>query len=79
MPQNQTILSTHPEQEEGPDSEACGLGRSQRSSSGRDVVPRTGASESRDPDQAGKEPLSSQEEAQHQGVESLVLQAGLGL
>lgn len=79
MPQNQTTWSSHPEQEEAPDSEVCGPERSQRSWPGCDVVPRTGASGSRDPDQAGKEPSSSRGEARHQGVESLDLQAGFGL
>ena len=79
MPRSQTVWSGHPEQEEGPDSEVCGLGRSRHSWSGHGVGPWTGALENRDPNPAGREPWLSQEEAQRRGGESVDPLAGLGL
>lgn len=77
--QSQTVWSGHPGQEEGPDSEVCALGRSQRSWFGHGAVPWTGASEIHDPNLAGREPWSSQGGARHQGGESVDPQAGWGL
>lgn len=76
MLRNQTVWSGRPGQEEAPDSEVCGLGRSQRFWSGHGAVPLTGASGNRDPNRAGTEPWSSQGEAQRQGGESVDPLAG---
>ena len=79
MLQSQTVWSGHPGQEEGPDSEVCGLGRSQRFWSGHGAASLAGALENHDPNRAGRVPWSSQVGAQRQGGESVDRQADLGL
>lgn len=54
MLQSQTVWSGHPGQKVGPDSEACGQGRSRRFWSGHGAVPLVGALGNHVPDQVGR-------------------------